>query len=142
MRKARNVAFVKDGPRTALHTMKEAGLSGIFVVKQNHELVGHVTAERAAEAAKKEEKWLDNITDKDEVPTVGLEEPIRQIFPLVAESRNPVAVVDENNILKGVIVRGAVLASLAERQVDADAVAEAQAEGEVQAEGTKEQTSE
>ena len=139
MRKARNVAFIKDGPRTALHTMKEAGLSGIFVVKQNHELVGHVTAERAAEAAKKEEKWLDNITDKDEVPTVGLEEPIRQIFPLVAESRNPVAVVDDKNILRGVIVRGAVLASLAERQVDADAVAAAQSEPEV---SEKEQSSE
>jgi len=115
MKRPTPVAFVKDGPRTALRKMKEAGLSGIFVVRQNHELVGHVTADRAAKAAKDEEKWLDGITKADEVSSVPLDEPVRQIFPLVAENGNPVAVVDEENILKGVIVRGSVLAALAER---------------------------
>jgi len=115
MKRPTPVAFVKDGPRTALRKMKEAGLSGIFVVRQNHELVGHVTADRAAQAAKDEEKWLDGITNADEVSSVPMDEPVRQIFPLVAENGNPVAVVDGDNILKGVIVRGSVLAALAER---------------------------
>ena len=112
MKRPTPVAFAKDGPRLALRKMQEAGLSGIFVVRPNHELVGHVTADRAAEAAKSGEKWLDHITHADEVSTVPLDYPVRQIFNLV--SGNPVAVVDEDNILKGVIVRGSVLAALSE----------------------------
>ncbi|POR02250.1 glycine/betaine ABC transporter ATP-binding protein [Alkalispirochaeta sphaeroplastigenens] len=114
MKKARPVAFVKDGPRTALHKMRDANISGIFVVRQNHELVGHVSAERAAEALKKEEKWLDHVVDREEIPTVLPDTPLREIFPM-AGGKNPVAVVDEKNILKGVIVRGAILAALAEQ---------------------------
>ncbi len=113
MKKPTPVAFVKDGPRVALRKMQEAGMSGIFVVRRNHELVGHVTAERASEAAKKGEQWIEEITRADEVASVPLDEPIRQIFPMV--SGNPVAVVDKENILRGVIVRGSVLAALSER---------------------------
>lgn len=112
MKRPTPVAFVKDGPRLALRKMREAGLSGIFVVRANHELVGHVTADRAAEAAKHGEKWLDHITNANEVSSVPLDYPVRQVFNLV--SGNPVAVVDEENILKGVIVRGSVLAALSE----------------------------
>ena len=113
MKKPTPVAFVKDGPRVALRKMQEAGMSGIFVVRRNHELVGHVTAERASEAAKKGEQWIEEITRADEVASVPLDEPVRQIFPMV--SGNPVAVVDKENILRGVIVRGSVLAALSER---------------------------
>jgi glycine betaine/proline transport system ATP-binding protein len=113
MKKPTPVAFVKDGPRVALRKMQEAGMSGIFVVERDHKLVGHVTAERASEAAKKGEQWIDDITRADEVSSVPLDEPVRQIFQLV--SGNPVAVVDKDNILRGVIVRGSVLAALSER---------------------------
>ncbi len=113
MKKPTPVAFVKDGPRVALRKMQEAGMSGIFVVRRDHELVGHVTAERASEAAKKGEQWIDDITRADEVASVALDEPVRQIFPKV--SGNPVAVIDDKNILRGVIVRGSVLAALSER---------------------------
>ncbi|MFP4375267.1 MAG: glycine betaine/L-proline ABC transporter ATP-binding protein [Spirochaetaceae bacterium] len=112
MKRPTPVAFVKDGPRLALRKMKEAGLSGIFVVRANYELVGHVTADRAAEAAKHGDRWLEHITKGDEVSSVPLDFPVRQVFNLV--SGNPLAVVDEDNILKGVIVRGSVLAALSE----------------------------
>ncbi|MFP4483948.1 MAG: glycine betaine/L-proline ABC transporter ATP-binding protein [Spirochaetaceae bacterium] len=113
MKRPTPVAFVKDGPRVALRKMQEAGMSGIFVVRRNHELVGHVSAERASEAAKKGEQWIEEISRADEVASVPLDEPVRQIFPMV--SGNPVAVVDKDNILRGVIVRGSVLAALSER---------------------------
>ncbi len=121
MKKPKPVAFAKDGPRTALRKMKEAGLSGIFVVNQsNWELLGHVTAERAAKAAKNEDKWLDEITSREECATVAPDEPVRSIFPLVAENNNPVAVIDEENRLRGIVVRGSVLAALAEREGDGE----------------------
>ncbi|AFG37247.1 glycine betaine/L-proline ABC transporter ATP-binding protein ProV [Spirochaeta africana] len=118
MRRHTPVAFVKDGPRVALHKMKDNGISGIFITRQNHELVGHVTADRAAEAAKREEKWLEHITIADECSTVQLDTPVKDIFPLVSSSPNPIAVVNERNILQGVIVRGSVLAALAEGDND------------------------
>jgi len=121
MKKPQPVAFLKDGPRMALRKMKEAGLSGIFVVRQNNwELLGHVSAGRAAEAVKKADRWLEDITSRDECATVPLDEPVRNIFPLVAENNNPVAVIDEHNSLKGIVVRGSVLAALAEREGDED----------------------
>ncbi|TVQ36676.1 MAG: glycine betaine/L-proline ABC transporter ATP-binding protein [Spirochaetaceae bacterium] len=126
MKKPTPVAFVKDGPRTALHKMKEAGMSGIFVVRaSNWELVGHVTAERAAEAAKHGERWIDHITSANECATVPLDQPVRSIFPMI--SGNPVAVVDQANVLKGVIVRGSVMAALSERGEDAQQGEEANA---------------
>ncbi len=115
MKKPTPVAFVKDGPRVALRKMKESGLSGIFVVKADWELIGHVTADRAVEAAKREEQWLDHITEREECATVAPDMPVRSIFPLVAENNNPVAVIDEENKLKGIIVRGSVLGALSER---------------------------
>lgn len=117
MKKPKPVAFVKDGPRTALHKMKEAGLSGIFVVRSDSwKLVGHLTAERAAEAAKAGDRWIDHITTAEECATVPLDEPVRQIFSKV--SGNPVAVTDSDGALKGVIVRGTVIAALSERGED------------------------
>jgi glycine betaine/proline transport system ATP-binding protein len=114
------VAFLRDGPRTALHKMREAGHSGIFVVRQDFELVGHVTAERAAEAVKAQEKWLDHVTKANEIPSVHMDFPVRQLFPMVAGSSFPVAVVDEGNILRGVVVRGSVVAALADMGEDND----------------------
>ena len=117
MKKPHPVAFVKDGPRTALHKMKEAGLSGIFVVRQsNRELVGHLSADQAAEAVKREQRWIEHLTPAAECSTVRPDEPVRTIFSRV--SGNPVAVVDDAGALKGVIVRGSVIAALAERGED------------------------
>ena len=117
MKKPRPVAYVKDGPRVALRKMRESGLSGIFVVRQSGELVGHLSAERAADAAKKEDKWVDEVTDREHVSSVPLDYPVRQLFSLCS-SGNPVAVVDENQILKGVVVRGSIIAALSESNQD------------------------
>ncbi|TVQ26407.1 MAG: glycine betaine/L-proline ABC transporter ATP-binding protein [Spirochaetaceae bacterium] len=117
------VAFVKDGPRVALRKMKEHGLSGMFVVKSSGELVGHLTADKAAQAAKNEDKWLDQVTDRDSVLSVPLDQPVRTLFPMV-ESGNPIAVVDEDHHFKGVIVRGSILAALAESHSDSTSIDE------------------
>ena len=115
MRRPKQVAFVKDGPRTALRKMKEEGLSGLFVVRQNHELVGYVTAENASIAAQRDDHWLVHVVDYDQVLTTDLDTPVRQLFSVVAGSTDPVAVVDGERVLRGVVVRGSVLAALAER---------------------------
>ncbi|MBD3305294.1 betaine/proline/choline family ABC transporter ATP-binding protein, partial [candidate division KSB3 bacterium] len=55
-----------DGPRVALHKMRHAGLSSIFVRKE-HQLGGVVTAEDAAEALKRGDAGLEQCMREDVV---------------------------------------------------------------------------
>jgi len=112
MRKVDNVAFPKDGPRTALRKMREEGISSIFVVNQDFQVQGVIMAEDAARIAEAGESTLDSIIIRD-ITTVCKETTVQEIFPMITEIRYPIAVTDENNRLLGVIVRGSVLAGLA-----------------------------
>jgi glycine betaine/proline transport system ATP-binding protein len=104
-------SFAHDGPKAALWKMRQAGLSSIYVQHKNR-LVGIVRAEDAAAALKSGEKDLKNIilTDIHRVPP---ETPACELFPLLVES-SPVAVVDSEDHLMGVIIKGTLLAALAE----------------------------
>ena len=113
MKHSETIAHYKtDGPRAALRKMKKAGISNIFV-RKDKKLAGIITAEDAADAAEKGEKTLDRIIDPD-IPMVLPDTPAIDLFPLLAESRYPVAVVNEDRKLMGVIIKGALLAALAE----------------------------
>lgn len=113
MQKARAVAFPGDGPRTALHKMGGEGISSIFVVQRDYTLVGIVKADDASEAAKRGDKTIEQIIIK-EVPEVQCEEPVTSLISMLATSPFPVAVVDEARKLLGVVVKGSLLAGLAE----------------------------
>ncbi len=110
MHKASTVTYPKDGPKTALHKMKEVGISGILVVDRDRNLLGRVSAEDALRLSKTGEQSLESIITKD-ISTVPPETPINEIF---AEQVFPVAVTDADNRLMGIIIRGALLAALAE----------------------------
>ena len=114
MKKLRNVAFPKDGPRTALRKMQEEGISSIFVVNKDFQVQGVVLAEEAAKAADRGEKELVNIIERD-IKTVSPETTIQEIFPMMTDIRYPIAVVNEEKKILGVIVRGTILAGLAGR---------------------------
>lgn len=110
MHKASAVIFPKDGPKAALHKMKEIGISQILVIDRNQHLLGRVSADDALRLSKHGEKSLESIIVKD-VPTVHTDTIINELF---AEQDFPVAVTDDEDQLKGIIVRGALLGALAE----------------------------
>ncbi|MDD2234323.1 MAG: glycine betaine/L-proline ABC transporter ATP-binding protein [Desulfitobacteriaceae bacterium] len=112
MKKPEPVVFIKDGPRVALHKIKEYGISSIFVTDRDFKLLGLLMAEKAAEAVKKGEKDLNNYIEK-EIIKVMPDTPVRDMFNLMAETSGPVAVVSPENKFVGVIVKGAVFAGLA-----------------------------
>lgn len=109
MKRPETVNAEKDGPRVALQRMKDTGISNVFVTNRKKELLGVVNAEDVAKAIKENSKLLD-ILDEN-VPTVHSETPLHDLFDLVSTTQIPVAVVDDK-ILKGIIIRGAVLAAL------------------------------
>lgn len=112
MREPKIVAYPKDGPRVAMRKMGEEGISGIFVVTRNWQLEGYVTAEGAKLAAERGESDISNAIIRDELIKVNPELQVNEIFELAANASLPLAVVDDDNKLKGIIVRGDVLAGL------------------------------
>lgn len=116
MIKPETIKIEKHGPRVALQRMKQTGNSSVYVTKNNHELYGIVTAEAAARAVDSGITDLDAIVDKD-VPTVAPDTTLNDLFEVIYDSPIP-TVVTENNLIKGIIVRGAVLAALAGNEVN------------------------
>ncbi|MCR2802290.1 quaternary amine ABC transporter ATP-binding protein [Paenibacillus soyae] len=99
------------GPRVALQFMKERGVSSLYVVDKAMKLLGLVSAEDASKAVKENLKLEDVMLR--EVPVTVPEALLNELFELMAGSRLPVAVTDENGRLHGVVIKGAVLAALA-----------------------------
>lgn len=105
-------SFKTDGPRAAMRKMKHAGISSIFVRHEGN-LIGMVTADSVIEAIKKGEKSLESSLIKD-LPMVSPDTRAIDLFQHLAELSYPLAVVDENQKLKGIIIKGTLLAALAE----------------------------
>ena len=105
----------KDGPRTALHAMREKGISSIFVLDKGKKLQGIVLAEDAKKMVDSGKGSLEDIVIRYEKYIVTPDTPLQDIMPVMVDVRFPVAVVDEENRLKGIIVRGSIIAGLVEK---------------------------
>lgn len=110
MKRAERIS-VDRGPRVALQIMKEQGYSMIFVVDRKKKLLGALTAEQASLAIKNNQTIAEAMT-KD-IPTVGEDVIISELLDEIATSSLPLSVVDDENRLKGIIIRGAVIGALA-----------------------------
>jgi len=112
MVKARNVVHPKDGPMTALHIMERFGMSSLFVTDRLGKLLGYINADDASEIVKQGIRQLDTII-KNDAPVAYPDTPLYDLLEVLAHTKVPVAVIDESNNLKGVLVRGSVIAGLA-----------------------------
>ena len=113
MRKVRAIARDTDGPRTTLRKMHENNIDSIYVTRRDRTLVGLAEVD-ALERAANEGK--DTIADcmTQEFRSVRLDEPMHNLFAMFSEKSYPIAVVDADNRLLGVVVKGAVLDQLAQ----------------------------
>lgn len=115
---AKDTAFTGDGPRTILRKMRRSGLSGILMTDSKRHLKGYVLADELAEYVKKHQKDEDVAFDKAllrEASSVDKDMPLSDVINIYhASDYGPIAVVDSENRLEGVIVRGAIIAALSE----------------------------
>ncbi|ANC73879.1 TPA: glycine betaine/L-proline ABC transporter ATP-binding protein [Streptococcus pyogenes] len=100
-----------DGPQVALNRMHNEEVSMLMATNRRRQLVGSLTADAAIEARKKGLP-LSEVIDRD-VRTVSKDTIITDILPLIYDSSAPIAVIDDNNRLLGVIIRGRVIEALA-----------------------------
>ncbi|MMZ61681.1 Glycine betaine transport ATP-binding protein OpuAA [compost metagenome] len=99
------------GPRVALQVMRERGISNLFVIDRAKRLLGVITAEDASQIHKAG-GTLSDILIKDG-PRVSPDTLLNELFEVTSSAKVPLAVVDDQERLLGVIVRGAVLGALA-----------------------------
>lgn len=118
MQRPETIDAEKHGPRVALQRMKQVGISSIYVINKNKKLLGVVTADAASKAVKDGNKDIYKVLDSD-VPIVEPDLPLNDLFDVIHDSPVPVAVVEDEK-LKGIVVRGAVLAALAGNEVNDD----------------------
>ncbi len=106
------VAYISEGPTVVLRRMRQAGLSHVFVLDEERRLIGLCEAEEVARLAERDERQLRPAV-QDGMRTVGRRTSLREVLPLFMDDTDaPVAVVDEENRLEGVVVRGALIAGL------------------------------
>ncbi|UQZ73739.1 proline/glycine betaine ABC transporter ATP-binding protein ProV [Niallia circulans] len=110
MKRAEAVTIEK-GPRVALQMMKKLGISSIYVVNKKRELLGAITADDGRAAAENNE-GIETILQKDVITVTG-DTLLADLFDKVSTAIIPVAVIDEQKRLKGILVRGAVIGALA-----------------------------
>ncbi|MCZ2258356.1 quaternary amine ABC transporter ATP-binding protein [Sporosarcina sp. G11-34] len=101
---------LKDGLNMAIKVMRENGISSAFVTERNRQLKGIVTIDAAIEGLKQKKTLLDVL--QTDVNTVDPSEYVENIIPMVLESKYPLVVVNEANVILGIILRVHVLASL------------------------------
>ncbi len=115
MKRSEAVAFLGiDGPRTALRKMRHHAIASLFVLDRSKKILGLISAKDTAALVERKGSDLTSILQKD-FSTVALDTPASELIPLVADLSHPLAVVDGQEKLRGVIVRGLLLGALAER---------------------------
>lgn len=102
---------VDRGPRVALEIMRKQGYSSIFVVDRKQKLLGAVTAEQARQAMSNDQTISEVMTT--DIPTVKEDELLGNLMDVMATSSLPISVIDDQNRIKGILLRGAVIGALA-----------------------------
>jgi glycine betaine/proline transport system ATP-binding protein len=100
----------KESAANALREMRREGLSSAYVVDSKMRLLGVLPSEAAYQAAQNKQP-IGPLVERD-IITTSEDALLSDILPLVAETRYPIAVIDENGILKGIVTKASVIASL------------------------------
>jgi len=99
------------GPRLAFDVMQREGHSSVFVIDRSGKLRGLVTVDQALDAIKTGVKSLKEI-ELNEVPTTDPETTLDELLPIAASIKWPVAVINEDGSLMGILPRVAILSAL------------------------------
>lgn len=122
MQRSNHINIEKAGPRVALQRMKADELANIIVIDSEDHLKGYVTYQDAAKAVEENNSSLESILTTG-VPTVSKGALMNELYSKIHDSETPVAVVDNENHLIGIIVRKFILEALAkENDSDAESV--------------------
>ncbi len=105
------IVSAKDGPGLAIRRMRKLGIESLPVTDSDKRLKGLIHIDDAVGLQRDEKHSLDAAIDKD-IPTCSPDTPVSDLLPLVWDSHVPVSVIDEDDMLKGVVTRTSVIAEI------------------------------
>ncbi|SDQ59424.1 glycine betaine/L-proline ABC transporter ATP-binding protein [Microbacterium sp. cf332] len=111
MERPRPVVAESAGPRVALKQMRDAFMSAAYVVGRDRTLLGVVTDRDAVKLVRRGESSLSSVI-KAAPQAVSQDEVLMNLFVPAVESPLPLAVLDDERRLVGVIPRITLLAAL------------------------------
>lgn len=110
MSEARMTVTTNDTTNEAVKKMRESSLSSIFVLDNEEKLAGIITIDDAVKAIK-QERTVETILNKD-IEKVNEDEYVNDIIAKSLQTKYPLAVVDNEQKLQGIILRVHVLSGL------------------------------
>ncbi|MFO7820647.1 MAG: glycine betaine/L-proline ABC transporter ATP-binding protein [Lentisphaeria bacterium] len=110
MEKARAIDLSRGGPHYAVREMKKLDCSALYVTDHEHILKGRVKLDDALALSKQEKKDLSDAINED-VVTTSPDTPLADLLP-VASEESPIAVVNEDKRLLGVVTRTLILTGI------------------------------
>ncbi|BDZ64562.1 quaternary amine ABC transporter ATP-binding protein [Agromyces mangrovi Wang et al. 2018] len=117
MEKARAVMSASAGPRHALRIMRDLQTSVVYVVGGGRRLLGIVRDREVLKLVRDGVHSLDSAI-RDDYPVVGPDELLSDLLGTSVESDLPIAVVDDQQRLVGVVPRVTLLAALGNVSTD------------------------
>ncbi|MFJ8893391.1 glycine betaine/L-proline ABC transporter ATP-binding protein [Leifsonia sp. NPDC102414] len=111
MEPVRALVTVAAGPRAAVRTMRDLQTSAAFVVGHGRRLLGAVRDRDVMRQVRDGQSDLSTVID-DGIASVSRDEVLSELVELSVGSDLPLAVVDDNHRLLGVIPRVTLLAAL------------------------------
>ncbi|BBB90754.1 MAG TPA: glycine betaine/L-proline ABC transporter ATP-binding protein [Methylomusa anaerophila] len=105
-------AIVKsgDGWHVAMRQMVSNGVSSVYMVNDNMQLLGLVTLDNVMNV-RNGLLSMEEAVVRD-IPLTSPDFALQELLPVAAEAKYPIAVTDENKQLVGIVTKAAVLSSL------------------------------
>lgn len=120
MKRATPVLRPQEGPGAALLRLRDAGLSSGFIVDQDRHLKGLITVDQLSQLAQEKKRTLEE-GKYEEIVTVSPDTPVEELVNLIVTTRYPLAVVNEDSVLRGIVIKSSILEAMATPGGDANA---------------------
>lgn len=111
------LAIIDQEPGVILSMMEAKAVDSMFVVDSEHKLKGLVMMEEVAKAAERGEANLGNIIEADTAVT-DTDTTIEQLVPMAVASSIPIAVIDQQGRLLGLVSRVSLLSNMTAGEVN------------------------
>ncbi|ACY17949.1 quaternary amine ABC transporter ATP-binding protein [Haliangium ochraceum] len=118
MHKALTIAAHKDGPGTAARRMESAGVSSAYVLDSERRLLGVLSIDRAVELQAGKIRDVSSAVD-DGVYTTTPHTSVRELLATALVTKVPIAVLDDDRRLLGIVDRASILAEIASEDPEA-----------------------
>mgnify|MGYP006281782933 CR=1 FL=1 len=115
MRKAPTSGVPRAGPRMAVRTMEQMGSSSVYAVDENRRLQGLLTIDDAIALEKAKETDVSQRLVYDQIYVAREDRPVADLMATALSAKYPIAVVNSEGHLTGIVDRATVMAEVTEQ---------------------------